>query len=316
MCIRCAAACWGSVTDSATGSRAASIAIGTLLAAAAAGPGAATATAHPLLDYANTLTIDSLPDEYGARDELRAAQRLLDAAQPPADRCNAVLGARRYALLFRDVALADEALGDYAQASRHMQRAIECSPRDADLLALLAGQMMLLGRRDEARQTLARGLDAEPGSFELRAALMRLQFLEEHWDDVVDNARSLIDTDPDDGHTVYWQIMLHLAQERGGLKISERPPHTSEPDWPTAIWLTLSGQMTPLQLTQQIAAAADEKSRRQRLCEALFYIGEQYLARGARDTARRHFALATRMKILNFVEHGLALGELSKLRAR
>ena len=62
--------------------------------------------------------------------------------------------------------------------------------------------------------------------------------------------------------------------------------------------------------------ADDQHERRQRVCEAMFYLGELALARGDKRLAGRHFALATRMKIIDYVEHDLALGEIARLRAQ
>ena len=53
----------------------------------------------------------------------------------------------------------------------------------------------------------------------------------------------------------------------------------------------------------------------ERLCEALFYVGEAYWARGQLDVARDYFAALVNIKVIYFLEHGLALAEIAKLRA-
>ena len=52
----------------------------------------------------------------------------------------------------------------------------------------------------------------------------------------------------------------------------------------------------------------------ERLCEALFYVGEEYWARGQPEVARDYFAALVNLKIIDFLEHGLALAEIAKLR--
>ena len=52
----------------------------------------------------------------------------------------------------------------------------------------------------------------------------------------------------------------------------------------------------------------------ERLCEALFYVGEAYWARGQPEVARDYFAALVNIKVIYFLEHGLALAEIAKLR--
>jgi lipoprotein NlpI len=52
----------------------------------------------------------------------------------------------------------------------------------------------------------------------------------------------------------------------------------------------------------------------ERLCEALFYVGEEYWARGDTGVARDYFAALVNLRVLYFLEHGLALAEIAHLR--
>jgi lipoprotein NlpI len=60
---------------------------------------------------------------------------------------------------------------------------------------------------------------------------------------------------------------------------------------------------------QQPNTSTDE-----RLCEALFYVGEEYWARGKPEVARQYLAALVNIRVLYFIEHGLALAEIAKLR--
>ena len=60
--------------------------------------------------------------------------------------------------------------------------------------------------------------------------------------------------------------------------------------------------------------AETHTSTDERLCEALFYVGEAYLARGKPEVARDYFAALVNIKVLYFLEHPLALAEIAKLR--
>jgi lipoprotein NlpI len=51
------------------------------------------------------------------------------------------------------------------------------------------------------------------------------------------------------------------------------------------------------------------------LTEALFYIGQLRLAEGQREKARRHFAAVVNLKVVYYIEYGMARAELAKMRA-
>ncbi len=268
----------------------------------------------PLLDFAASLRITDLPGERSAHERLRAAQQQLAQAAPPADACNTTLGAQRYAQLYRDLAFAHEALGESRPADNNLQRALACAPRDPAYLASRANQLLRTRHFDDARALLLRGLAIAPHDFECRAILLQLNFLEQRWNEVMDLADGLIADDLGESHWRYWQILRRIAALRSGFADEHTVVRAVGDDWPTPVWLLLNGKLTQRELVAQLAALDNPLLQRQRLCEALFYQGEVLLARGDAAAARLHFAMATRMKALYFVEHDLALDELERLR--
>ena len=53
----------------------------------------------------------------------------------------------------------------------------------------------------------------------------------------------------------------------------------------------------------------------ERLCEALYYVGEAHWARGNPEVARRYFAALVNLRVIYYLEHGLALAEIAKMQA-
>jgi tetratricopeptide (TPR) repeat protein len=284
-------------------------------ASANAAPHTPSSATQALLDYAQSVAVTGLPDENSARDNLRALRRELDEATPPATDCARALGARRYAALYRDMALASETLGDFRGASQLLLRALDCAPRDAGLLGAYAADLLALRQFAPSRAVLLRALDIDRSSFVLRSILLRLEFHEQHWSAVMELANQLLAEDDDDSHWVYWQLLGQVAALRGALAPPVLPKRKMGEDWPVPLWRAINGQLPPAHLRQDFELAADERERRQKICEAMFYLGEVALARGDSIAARRHFAMATRMKILDYIEHDLALGELARLRS-
>src|SRR5262249_24925394 len=114
---------------------------------------------------------------------------------------------------------------------------------------------------------------------------------------------------------------------RAGVRNPELPPkpvQKKSPDnddeeprdrWPVPILETLRGERTEAALVQAIRDDGTTEAR-QWLTEALFYVGELKLAEGDRESARRHFATVVNLRVLNYVEYGMARAELERMRQR
>lgn len=268
-----------------------------------------------LLEYAEHVDVTNLPDEDSTRENLRALTNGLAQHPPPESGCANALGARRYASSYGAMAHLQEGLGNYRGADDLLRKAVQCAPRDAELLGSYAENLMLLRRFPEARATLQRALDIDRDDFTLRSILLRLEFHEQNWPAVIELARGLQTDDENDTHWLYWQLMGYSAALRAGLPPPELPARKMGDGWPKPLWQSIAGRFHEPVLLAAFADAKGERDRRQKICEAMFYLGEQTLAKGDTATARRLFAQATRMKILDYVEHDLALGELARLRA-
>ena len=114
--------------------------------------------------------------------------------------------------------------------------------------------------------------------------------------------------------------MLWLAQARAGMPHPEYVTRAPGDGWPQPLLLYMVGEYTEQELVARVAEGDNDSNMQpntstdERLCEALFYVGEAYWARGDRDTARDYFAALVNLRVLYFLEHGLALAEIAKLR--
>jgi lipoprotein NlpI len=113
--------------------------------------------------------------------------------------------------------------------------------------------------------------------------------------------------------------MFWLSQMRGGVARPELVERTPGDGWPQPLLLYMRGQYTEAELTVPVRKGDEDNlqphtSTDERLCEALFYVGEAYWARGQLDVARDYFTALVNIKIIYFLEHGLALAEIAKLR--
>lgn len=278
---------------------------------------------HPLLDLARELQKKRKPDLRVApgAPELRQAEHALAQAKAPTDeQCAGSIGATRFADLHSDLAAARTGQGDFAGAALAYRSAHACRPRDPLILAALSG--VLFDARDyaAAREAINASLAIEPRAVNSNRLAGNIDFVEERWADATGRFRYVSASDPDRTQAGYGQLMFGLSQMRAGVAKPEYIERTPSEGWPQPLLAYLRGQYTEAELTAPVRQGDEDDnplpntSMDERLCEALFYVGEAYWARGQLDVARDYFAALVNIKVIYFLEHGLALAEIAKLR--
>jgi lipoprotein NlpI len=278
---------------------------------------------HPLLDLARELQKKRKPDlrvAPGAPELLQAEHALVQAKAPADAECAGSIGALRFANLHADLAGARSGQGDFAGAANAYRRALACRPRDPLILAALSG--VLFDARDyaAAREAINASLAIAPRAVNANRLAGNIDFVEERWANATGRFRYVAASDPDRVQAGYGQLMFWLSQLRAGVPRPELIERTPGDGWPQPLLLYMRGEYTEAELTVPVRKGDDDEnlqpnsSTDERLCEALFYVGEAYWARGQRDVARDYFAALVNIKVIYFLEHGLALAEIAKLR--
>jgi tetratricopeptide (TPR) repeat protein len=315
--------------------------IATILAVgAAAAPLASAADApatrrSPLIAYAAELSEQESRSDvrtlHNATSALRAITFEMSRHPPPRDEeCAQTLGASRFAEQYAQLATIHDELGDFEAVIRANESALACRPRTASYEASIASAHVNLDRLSDARGAAERAHTLDPDDPRVRDVRARLDFLQERWADAIARFRVLTledDSGASSPITDYARCYFWLAQRRAGVRKPEMPapPRTAatrvqddEPQikrWPTQILETLRGELNEDELVEVIRGTAESR-RREWLTEAAFYVGELRLAEGDTETARQHFATVVNLRVLNFVEYGMARAELKKMRDR
>lgn len=283
------------------------------------------ASEYPLLDLARQLQLTRKPDMRmtpGAPG-VRQAEHALEQAHVPADsECAHSLGALRFAELHMDIGAALTGQGDFSGAAAAYRRALACRPRDAQILATLAGVQFDARDYAGARETIAASLAIAPRAVDSNRLAGNIDFVAERWANAVSRFRYVSASDPDRVQAAYGQLMLGLSQMRAGVAQPEYVERMPGDGWPQPLLLYLRGEYTEAELLVPIREGDEDDNAQpntstdERLCEALFYVGEAYWARGQPEVARDYFAALVNIKVIYFLEHGLALAEIAKLHER
>ncbi len=328
--------------------------IATILAASAASMTAVTATAaadsppaapgaitpntpaptheSPLIAYALELGHSESRSEirslHMANTALRAVTFEMSRHPPPSDEdCAHTLGASRFAQQYAQLATIQDQLGNFKAVIEANQSALACAPRVASYEASIASAHVTLDEIAEARAAVERGYALDPEDQAVREVRARLDFVQERWADATARFRLQMLEEKYAGPPSidYVRCYLWLAQRRAGVRNPDLPQiattELKSPDapqekhWPAQILDTLRGELSEAGLVHVIREDGAREPR-EWLTEALFYVGELRLAEGDAETARRHFATVVNLRVLNFVEYGMARAELKKMRER
>lgn len=286
----------------------------------------------PLIAYALELGQSESRSEVSARQtattDLRAVTfEMSRHPRPSNEDCAHTLGASRFARQYARLATIQDQLGNFDAVIEANRSALACEPRVASHEAAIASAHLALEHIAEARAAAERGHTIDPEDPDVRDVRARIDFIQEHWADATARFRLQVLDDRYSGSSLadYSRCFLWLAQRRAGVRHPELPiPPLSDPKaqaevrikhWPMQILDTLRGDLDEESLVDVIRENG-EREAREWLTEALFYVGELRLAEGDAETARRHFASVVNLKVLNFVEYGMARAELRKMRDR
>ena len=147
-----------------------------------------------------------------------------------------------------------------------------------------------------------------------------LDFIDERWADAISRFRYVAASDPDRVRAGYGQLMYWLAQSRAGIAHPLWVTRTPGEGWPQPLLLYLRGQYTEEELVVPINEGDDDDNNQpntstdERLAEALYYLGQAHWARGDSKTALDYFTALVNLRVTYFLEHGLAIAEVAKLR--
>ncbi len=113
----------------------------------------------------------------------------------------------------------------------------------------------------------------------------------------------------------YPLLWMASVGEPGPTLLVDRVPNSARLEWPGPIMNIYNGEWTPTQLLNFVDQEANPVTRRERACDAYFFIGQFHRQRGARNAAIAAFEAAVDTGASTRDQYRGALLELRRLRA-
>lgn len=305
-----------------------------ILAGLAAGPAAADAiddaraalAAHEEGDHAAAIrlytdAIDSGELETGHlavafynRGNAHLAERAYDAAI--ADYEAAASLRPDYAAAHNNRGIAEAALGRYEAAVAAYDAAIRVRPDYALAYKNRGNAHAVAGSYERAIADYDAALARDPGLAAAYNNRGNANFFLGRYAAAVGDYRAALDLEPADTYSALW---LYLAQRRdghdGAAALRAHAARVGTDAWPGVVVRFYLGDADMAAVLAAISGA-DAERRRERACEAYFYVGAHALAAGNDATAARAFRRALDTGLAHFIEYMGAKAELARLEAQ
>lgn len=285
------------------------------LFAAALLPVAAQAAGGPLLNLAESHYYLHPSTATRLEAEVLAGQAMLVGMSSQADddgKCSTDACKTHLVGILRDLGEAYAQLGLHALSLRYFQSALSFDESDAKSNLDIGTELMELGRDGDAKASFAKAVslsESKDADIELDAGNFHLITNQP------DEARAYFETciklDPSEKIAQYCAIGLALSKLRDGSDslIAAVPAEA----WPGPLLGYLQGKADEAVLTKALADGADDAEQRERLSEALYYVGEHHLQLGDKTAALRYFRANLNLKVQGMWETQFSARRIEQL---
>jgi lipoprotein NlpI/predicted aspartyl protease len=244
------------------------------------------------------------------RGNLRFAQRDLSGALSDFDAVIRLDPANAVAFWLRSYVRA--ALKDYDGALADSDTAIANGMRTADAYMWRAGIRRAAGDRAGMMAEFDEALNLDPHHVGVLRSRARAQYFDGKYAEADHDLSAALAV----RSNAFDSIWLYFTRAREGDDKPE-PLETGmaqlkKDEWPMPVMQHLLGHIDRDSLMK--AAAADEKERKGRVCEANFYSGERLLISGKKDEARPLLEAARDSCPTGYIEYDAAIVELQRLK--
>ena len=204
--------------------------------------------------------------------------------------------------------------GDYDRAIPEYDEAVRVNPEFAEAFINRGNMYREKGDFDRAVQDYDQAIQVNPDNVLALNNRGFTKFLMSKFSDAGTDFSLSVDLDFKDAYLPLW---LHLARANAGqADPDEFARNTAKLDhsiWPGPVIRLYLGRVTPEETLTLAENGVEGKTRRDRTCQAKFYVGEYLLSRGDVDTARLALQEASSICSHTFLEYDAAMSELRRI---
>lgn len=208
--------------------------------------------------------------------------------------------------------------GDLNGAIADYTRAVEVDPKYAIAYNNRGLVKRANGNMTGAVSDFSKAIELDPKNVDAYTNRGQLRYERKAWNEALADYRRLRELQPNDDYTRYriWLVRSRLGERQTATaelkEYLSKQPASAKNEWSRKIGAFLSDQL-PESNFLEAAAAKDDKTAKERRCEAYYYAGSKRLLVGHKDTARRYFEQSLQTGQKTFEEYKNASAELVAL---
>lgn len=267
-------------------------------------------TDRAIADYNQAIAVDPrYAMAYNNRGTLYYAKGDFDRAMT--DFSQALAIDSNFAMAYSNRGNAYYARRDLDRAIADFNRAVAIEPKFAGAYNNRANAFNAAGDLDRAIADYSQAIALDPGLAKAYWNRGRLALLTGSLAKALDDLNHVAELAPTDPYVALW---LDIANRRGNRpsRLAGMAKQINLTVWPSPVINLYLGQSTPDAVLAS-ADTANAETKKDRLCDASFYIAEFVLQQGRKAEAVRLFRRAAADCRKTFIEYGAAIAELKAL---
>ena len=213
-----------------------------------------------------------------------------------------------------DIGLAYSRLGLHLLAVNYFREALRNAADPSSAYSYIATELDGIGRVEAAQKEFDLALETykdKNASFE--EGLARFYLLTDRFDESRSRFEQCVLLGKPEDTVQYCAIGLALTKWSGGND-SMLLAITTAGDWPGPVLSFVRNQTDEKTLAEKISATGNAERRRERLCEALYYLGEWHLRHTDKELALRYFRASVQQRVESFWETSAAARRIEQLQ--
>jgi len=211
----------------------------------------------------------------------------------------------------REIGFNYSILGNNLLATYYYTYAVQLVPKNADYHLDLALDLWCTGKTDQAKNQFEIAYQLDPNNSSLLKMYGHFNFSQHQFSKAIEFYNKSLKHNDRQYNSNYEYIMKHVAQ----LLISQTKKSTKiiseNKEWPYQIVQCINGEIDEAKLAKYIKDQNDENLIREKLCEALYYLGYYKIAIGDALNGELMIKQCLNTRLPAFIEYNLALNHVA-----
>jgi lipoprotein NlpI len=226
--------------------------------------------------------------------------------------CDKKLSDEEIAESAREIGFNYSILGNHLLGTYYFNYAVQLVPNNADYRLDLALELWSIGKTDMAKKEFDNAYKLDSTKSDLLKMYGHFYFCQNQFPKAVEFYTKSLKYNDGEYNSNYQYIMRYIAELHIDKNKRQTKIVSESREWPYQIVQYINGEMDESGLTEYIKNQKDENGIREKLCEALYYLGSYKIATGDTLNGELMIDQCLNTRLPAFVEYTMALSHVAE----